>query len=251
MRTGKPRLAPLTPPRNLTGELVARLSEEITSGRFGPNEQLPTEQQMIASFGVSRTVVREAIAALKAEGLVESRQGAGVFVASNPQRPFRIDPLGIRCVGDVLQLMELRITVEVAAAGLAAERRSAAQLRAIRQSLKAFERAVRADDDAVDADFGFHCAIGAATNNRFYVSFLGYLGSFIIPRRSIDFEVGSDADSHGYLEGVLAEHRAVADAIKARDVEGARRAMRTHLERGQRRYSHIDPALPVTGIGSR
>ena len=79
MAEEKPRLQPLRPPRNLTGELVRRLSEEIISGRFVSNQQLPTEQDMIASFGVSRTVVREAIAALKAEGLVESRQGAGVF----------------------------------------------------------------------------------------------------------------------------------------------------------------------------
>ncbi len=100
MAEDKPRLRPLTPPRNLTGELVQRLTEEITSGRFVPNEQLPTEQEMIASLEVSRTVVREAIAALRAEGLVEARQGAGFFIAKNPQRPFRIDPLGIRCVGN-------------------------------------------------------------------------------------------------------------------------------------------------------
>jgi DNA-binding FadR family transcriptional regulator len=158
----------LTPPRNLTGELVRRLTEEITGGRFAPNEQLPTEQDMIASFGVSRTVVREAIAALKAEGLVEARQGAGIFVANNPRPPFRIDPMSIRCVGDVLQLMELRISVEVEAAGLAAARRITVQMRVIKQALQDFKRAMHASQAAVEADFEFHCAVGAATNNVFF-----------------------------------------------------------------------------------
>jgi DNA-binding FadR family transcriptional regulator len=235
----------LTPPRNLTGELVRRLTEEITGGRFAPNEQLPTEQDMIASFGVSRTVVREAIAALKAEGLVEARQGAGIFVATNPQRPFRIDPLGIRCVRDVLELMELRMSVEVESAGLAANRRTAAQMRAIRQTLQDFKRAIRADEAAVDADFEFHCAVGAATNNHFYLSFLRYLGSFSIPRHSIHGDDGNVRERRAYLEGVLAEHRAVADAINEKDSDTAREAMRLHLKRGHDHYRDLDPDLPV------
>src|SRR3546814_13206659 len=74
-----PRFTPLPPSRNLTEELAITLAERIRSGELAPAEKLPTEQEMIAAFGVSRTVVREAIAALRAEGLVESRQGAGVL----------------------------------------------------------------------------------------------------------------------------------------------------------------------------
>lgn len=241
----RPGFQPLEPPRSLTAALIDQLTEEITSGRLEPNERLPTEQEMISAFGVSRTVVREAIAALKAEGLVETRQGAGVFVAKNPRPPFRIDPEGVRCVGDVLQLMELRTSVEVAAAGLAAERRTATQMRAIERALRAFERAMRANEDAVDADFEFHRCVGAATNNPFYLSFLRYLGSFIIPRRSIHVRESSDDERHAYLEGVLAEHRSIADAIAARDVKIAREAMRRHLERGRDHYRDLDPELPV------
>src|ERR1700737_284497 len=82
---------PLPTPRSLTGELVARLTEDITSGKIPPGSQLPTEQELIAATGVSRTVVREAVAALRAEGLVITRQGVGAFVAETPRRPFRID----------------------------------------------------------------------------------------------------------------------------------------------------------------
>lgn len=242
----RPAFAPLDQPRSLTAALSARLTEEITSGRLAPGQQLPTETEMIAAFGVSRTVVREAIAALKAEGLVEARQGAGVFVAPNPQRPFRIDPAGIRCVGDVLELMELRLAVEIEAAGLAAERRTTVGLREIERTLRHFERARRAGADAVEADYAFHCAIGAATGNDFFLSFLRYLGSFIIPRRSIQILSDEGEEKAAYLGGVLDEHRAIAEAIRDRDRAAAREAMRLHLERGRDRYRSIDPRMPVS-----
>lgn len=236
---------PLDPPRNLTGEVIARLTEEIVSGKLGPSARLPTEQEMIAAFGVSRTVVREAIAALRAEGLVETRQGAGAFVAKDPRRPFRIDAEGPLNVSDVVDLMELRMTVETEAAGLAATRRTAAQLEAIAKALGAFERAVRAGEDAIDADFDFHCAIGAATANRYFLSFLRYLGSFIIPRRSIHVDDAAADARSAYLDGVVAEHTAIFDAIEAGDAAGASEAMRVHLSRGRDRVRRLDQDTAV------
>src|SRR6516164_11319657 len=122
---------PLPPPRSLTGELVARVADDITSGKIAPGSRLPTEQELIAATGVSRTVVREAVAALRAEGLVVTRQGVGAFVAETPRRPFRIETGDLQSLRDVIQVMELRTGVEVEAAGLAAERASAAELRRI------------------------------------------------------------------------------------------------------------------------
>src|SRR6478672_887147 len=84
-------IGPLTAPRSLTHVLIERLTAQITSGELTPGAQLPTEQELIAATGVSRTVVREAVAALRAEGLVLTRQGVGAFVADAPRRPFRID----------------------------------------------------------------------------------------------------------------------------------------------------------------
>ncbi len=74
---------PLVPPRNLKDELIDCLTAEIKSGALKPSDKLPTEQKMIAAFGVSRTVVREALAALRAEGLIDTRQGVGAFAASS------------------------------------------------------------------------------------------------------------------------------------------------------------------------
>lgn len=228
---------PLAPPRNLTSELTARLMEEITSGKLAPSARLPTEQEMIATFGVSRTVVREAISALRAEGLVESRQGAGIFVTSDMTlRPFRLDPDGLKTLQGVIDLMELRMSVEIEAAGLAAERRTPRNIADIEASLTAFERAVAIGDEAVDADYLFHLAVSKATQNDHFRAFIEYLGRHIIPRRSIHIGAGSDDDRRAYLGKVQAEHRTILGAIEAGNPGAARSAMRKHLREGRQRY---------------
>jgi len=231
------RFEPLTPPRNLTGELVLRLSQEILSGQFKPNEKLPTEQEMIATFGVSRTVVREAIAALRSEGLVESRQGAGVFVAGDmTRRPFRIDPHGLRTLKGVADVMELRMAVEIEAAGLAAERRSAEDVATIARALEAFEQAIREGDNAVDADYQFHHAVSQATGNDYFRSFIEFLGRHIIPRRSVHVDSQNPKAQKAYLTKVHKEHQAIHRAIEQADARAARRTMRRHLKQGRDRY---------------
>src|ERR1700751_1124197 len=99
-------IQPLSAPRSLASELVARLTDDITSGKIPPGSRLPTEQELIAATGVSRTVVREAVAALRAEWLVVTRQGVGAFVPENARRPLRIAfdrlsplPAGRGCMG--------------------------------------------------------------------------------------------------------------------------------------------------------
>jgi len=108
-------LRPLEASRGLPGELVARLTADIVSGKLLPGSRLPTEQEMIAATGVSRTVVREAVAALKADRLVVTRQGVGAFVADHVRRPFRVDFDEHSPLREVLNVMELRTGVEVEA----------------------------------------------------------------------------------------------------------------------------------------
>jgi len=231
---------PLRASRNLTDELIHRLSEEITAGNLSPSARLPTEQEMMANFGVSRTVVREAIAVLRAEGLVQTRQGSGAFVAPDlRRRPFRIDPEGLRSIDEVVNVMELRIAVESEAAGLAATRRSDADLKEIAATQRAFAEAIERGENAVDADYAFHCAIGAATGNGYFTSFLGFLGRLIIPRRSVHVDAEKPDLMRRYLRRVLAEHEAIERAIAAGDAVAARRAMRNHLKRGAERYRRL------------
>src|SRR5229473_392951 len=140
-------IRPLSAPRSLTGELVARLTDDITSGKIAPGSQLPTEQELIAATGVSRTVVREAVAALRAEGLVVTRQGVGAFVPENARRPLRIDFDQLSPLRAVLDVMELRTGIEIEAAGLAAARASTTQIRKIVHCFESIGGAIKRGED--------------------------------------------------------------------------------------------------------
>jgi GntR family transcriptional repressor for pyruvate dehydrogenase complex len=128
------------------------------------------------------------------------------------------------------------MSVAVAAAGRAAERRTPANIADIEQSLGEFERAVTGGDDAVDADYLFHLAVSKATQNDYFRSFIEYLGRHIIPRRSVHIGAQSNDDRQAYLAKVLAEHRSLLAAIEAGDPRAARAAMRKHLSEGRDRY---------------
>src|SRR5262245_51206989 len=126
------KIRPLAAERKLSRGLFEQLAEQIKSGRLAPGARLPTEQALTRAARVSRTVVREAVAALRAEGLVITRQGVGAFVSAEPQRaPFRIEPERMQSLDDILSVMELRLGVEIESAGLAAERATRTQVRSI------------------------------------------------------------------------------------------------------------------------
>jgi GntR family transcriptional regulator, transcriptional repressor for pyruvate dehydrogenase complex len=238
--TPLPLLRPLGPPRHRAGEVAERLAAEIASGRFPRGSRLPSEQALTIAFGVSRTVLREAVAALRAEGLVETRQGVGAFVARDVQRrPFRIDPAELSSLGEVLNVMELRTGIEIEAAGLAAERASAVARRRIGKALQAIDAALRRGDAAVDEDFAFHQAIAAAAGNPYFSRFLEFLGRFLIPRQSIRIGLRHADDLRTYLERIQKEHRAIYDAIGAGNPGAARDAMRRHLVNGRERYRKL------------
>jgi DNA-binding FadR family transcriptional regulator len=237
-------IAPLRPVQSRAAELTERLAREITSGRLTPGARLPTEQDMMGAFRVSRTVVREAVAALRSEGLVETRQGVGAFVTRDVQRrPFRIDPGEVRTINDVLGVMELRMGVEIEAAGLAARRATAADRSRLERSLRAMDAAFRRGDSAIDEDFEFHLAIARAARNAQFERFLAFLGRFIIPRQSIRVAIQAPRLRTRYLDRIQAEHHRIFDAIAAGDAAAARRAMRQHLEGSLRRYERFAKAM--------
>src|SRR3984957_5581655 len=121
-------LRPLESPRSLSAEVVDRLAEQIMSGKLPAGAKLPSEQEMMKGMGVSRTVVREAVSALRARGLVITRQGAGAFVDRDTGRqPYVIDPDGLGSLDRVLDILELRVAVGSEGAGIASERATGAQ----------------------------------------------------------------------------------------------------------------------------
>jgi GntR family transcriptional regulator, transcriptional repressor for pyruvate dehydrogenase complex len=238
-----PVLRPVLPPRNLTREIAERIAGEITGARLQPGARLPTEQEMVTAMGVSRTVIREAVAALRAEGLVVTRQGAGAFVAPDVERrPFRLALDGLPSIAEVLEVMELRASVEVEAAGLAASRGSASSRRRVARALAAIDAALERGESAIDEDFAFHRAIAAATGNPQFPHFLEYLGRFIIPRQSIRVAAHLPEGQRAYLETFQREHAVICAAIADQDAAAAREAMRQHLGNSQLRYRRLAAA---------
>jgi DNA-binding FadR family transcriptional regulator len=230
----------------LAHELIERLTADIVGGKLPLGSRLPTEQALIAATGVSRTVVREAVAALRAEGLVVTRQGVGAFVADGARRPFRINPVELRSLREILDVMELRTGIEIEAAGLAAERASSADVRKVAGAYDAIQAAIGRGGSAVDQDFAFHCHIAEATGNPQFRRFLEYLGRFIIPRQTVSVAAGSLADRRTYLATIQDEHRDIVQAIRAHAVSKARAAMRRHLLNSRKRYQRL-----ATELGER
>jgi GntR family transcriptional regulator, transcriptional repressor for pyruvate dehydrogenase complex len=213
--------------RNLAEQLVAILSERIHDGSLRPGDKLPTEFEMAVNEGVSRTVVREAISRLQAAGLVETRHGIGTFVlAPAPLLKLEVDPASIMTIRDVLFVLELRISLEVEAAGLAAARRSEQQLREMDEALACFEASITDSGDTVKPDFDFHLKIAEATENPYFIDVMRRLGTTTIPRQRIINQAMGDPN---YLRGIHSEHENIYRAILDRDPERARMMMRIHL----------------------
>src|SRR2546428_8168133 len=231
------KIRPLAAAHKLSRGLFEQLAEQIKSGRLAPGARLPTEQALTRAARVSRTVVREAVAALRAEGLVITRQGVGAFVSAEPTRaPFRIEPERLQSLDEILNVMELRLGVEIESAGLAAERGTKADVRAIAAALQAIEEMAREGKSAVDEDLAFHRAIAEATGNPEFARFLQFIGRHLIPRRTVSGLPERMGGRRVYLALIQEEHRRIADAIAAGDPKAARDAMRRHLTRSLDRY---------------
>jgi DNA-binding FadR family transcriptional regulator len=223
---------------NLTHRVTEELRRRIETGLIQPGGKLPTERALVDEFGVSRTVVREAIAGLRADRLVAARQGAGVFVLSRPADAPILPPIPNRSdrISSIIEALELRTAVEIEAASLAATRSSPAQQMRVREAFNEFARAVERGEGAEDADFAFHLSIADATNNALFHEFLESLGKRTIPRNQIR-NVG--VVSQEYLQRIVDEHRDIAEAICSCDADAASAAMRQHLRGSQERYKRL------------
>jgi DNA-binding FadR family transcriptional regulator len=218
------------PPRqSLTSMLIEAITERIQSGQYKRGDQLPTEKELIEEFGVSRTVVREAISNMKASGLVSTRQGKGAFVLDEGQRSFRISEENLSVVEEVLEALELRIAIESEAAALAARRRTPADLQRIVEAAEAMDRAIAAGESAVDFDISFHRAIALATGNRHFLGLFNYLGEVLVPRARVPTHQYDATTLRDYLQRISAEHHQIVAAIAAGDTDAARAALRMHL----------------------
>ncbi|MEX3690310.1 FadR/GntR family transcriptional regulator [Paraburkholderia sp. BR14263] len=229
------------PNRALSDTVAQQLLAQIDKGTFARGGKLPTEAVLALEFGVSRTVIREAISRLKNEGVVEPRQGSGVYVAAHGAiRPLRIDYAEAMEGGSVLQILAVRRAIEAEVAAEAAMRRTDADMMAIDAALKKIDEAVAEGRDGVAEDVAFHRAIASVTGNPYFLKTLTFLNQYleagtVITRRN-------EALREDFSRQVRDEHAAIAAAIRAGDPMAARNAAQTHMYNAARR-------LAEAGIG--
>ncbi|PLZ00762.1 GntR family transcriptional regulator [Burkholderia sp. WAC0059] len=223
----------------LADRVTRLLVDQIRGGHYPVNARLPTEKFMTELYGVSRTVVREAISRLKSEGLVETRQGSGTVVLDpKASQVFRLARNDQSPAVGVVRMIELRRGIEAEMAVLAAERRNATQMSAIRRALKAIDRAVQAGGDGVDEDLEFHLTISRAAGNPYFTELLSLLTHAL--QDAIRITRHNEARRADLAAGVRAEHEAIAAAIEARDPVAARHAAYTHMQATSIRIQQVD-----------
>ena len=220
--------------RSLTERAVEAISARIRDRRYPPGERLPTEPELMADLAISRTVLREALARLKAAGRVRTVHGVGSFVTS-PHSGFFPQIAGVATVADILAVLELRASLETEAAGLAAQRRNMTHLDLMQEAVRAFETCVDRGESAVEEDFRIHCLVANATGNRYFEDILRHLGTATIPRTRLNVAALAGESRTEYLRMSNREHHGIIEAIGRGDVAAARDAMRQHLTSSRER----------------
>lgn len=205
----------------------------INGENLAPGDRLPSEARLAETFGMSRTIVREALVRLAADGITEARRGAGSYVKRRPS-----ERLGTHVPLDglaaTLGTYEVRFVVEAEGARLAAQRRSHAELEVIERRLAALRAALLSSAPAHDEDWLLHRTILEATGNDAFVAIFDQLQEKVmrILRAGVDI---SRARPPQVIEAMMDEHDAIVDAIRVQDSEGAALAMRWHLSQGRKR----------------
>jgi GntR family transcriptional regulator, transcriptional repressor for pyruvate dehydrogenase complex len=229
--------------RGLAHDLVDALTERIRTNAYAVGARLPTEAEIINEFGVSRTVVRDAISRLQTTGLVVTRHGIGSFVQKqNAGAGFKVHPEQLKTLHEIVALLELRIGLETEAAALAALRRSEENLGEMRSALDRFAQAIELGGDGVEADYAFHAELARATQNIHFSQLFESLGSGQIPRAKLP-ATQQAGQRQAYLRTIHLEHESILQAIAQQDSEGARAAMRIHLGNSRERRRRAAQAL--------
>ena len=213
--------------------IAAEIMSLLDNEELVPGDVLPTETTLAENFGVSRNVVREAIARLKSDGVIETIQGRGAIVKPLSEREtFRIDMSALKQGENLSDLFELRRILEVEAAGIAAIRRSDTDLQVMSASIASMEGAAGFDEQRLEADALFHRTLGAATKNGYLGTIVDYLSSRLKETTKATDKIYQEND---LIAITIAEHRRIFEAIKARDYDRARAAMAHHLTHAAKR----------------
>jgi DNA-binding FadR family transcriptional regulator len=217
----------------LSDQVVDFLKSEMNRGLFGPGEYLTSEAELAAHFGVSRTVIREALGKLKYDGLLESSQGSKSRVAKlGAKRVFRMEELDFVNLEEMLYLYEFRAIIESEAAALAAKRRNDKDIEELGMLINQLDEAVEHAADGTDENIEFHKAVVRASKNVFISSFMDFFSGKIFDLVQSDRRHSKSA---GLPPGVQQEHIRIFDAVAAGDSKKARNETLRHLENAAKR----------------
>jgi DNA-binding FadR family transcriptional regulator len=230
--------------RNLREQLVEMLGGDIVRGRLQPGDLLPGEETLLARYSVSRTVLREALNVLSGKGLLDARPKRGTVVKPRSEWS-QLDPMVLAWRGNdtaasrskgldrnLDRLMEVRRIIEPAASALAAERGTVKDLVRLSAAYDAMESAGGDVQAFMDADLAFHVACLEAAHNEFLLPIAHAIRTELMTSMRV---TNRDADENRRVS--LPLHRAIRDAIVARDPDAARLAMQRHLDDTERRRS--------------
>ncbi|MGB9483554.1 MAG: FadR/GntR family transcriptional regulator, partial [Candidatus Dormiibacterota bacterium] len=222
--------------RRNTYQLVAEaISRAITEGRLAAGDRLPSERDLGETYSVGRSSTREAIRVLESQGLVrtDGRGGYLVMDAGNLLRQAMGLLVDLERV-EISELFEVRKTLEIETAGLAAARRSAGDLDAIAGRIQEMAAGLADPVRYSEADIGFHTDLAAATGNRLTVRLMDAIRGAMTRAFAVAFQLPGNAQLS------LEEHRGIAAAVTACDPELARERMRSHLERVQAETAGVE-----------
>ena len=230
-----PEFPSIRPPQaaNRVDTVYAGIIEAMINGDYPENSRLPTETELAQQYGVSRPTVREALSRLRLDGLIASRRGSGSYVLRRPDRNIkRFAP--IESIADVQRVFAFRIALESAAAGMAAEQRSARDLEEINSALEQLNRVSAEEVLGVDEDLNFHLAIARASHNIYFVTALEMIGEQMRVGMNLSRSLSLEK-SRARRELVQAEHLEIVAAIERKSSFEAAEAMRLHLGSARRR----------------
>lgn len=226
-----------------TEEVVARVSELIRSAELKPGDRLPSERELARQLGVSRPSLRAGLRALSSMGVLRSRQGAGTFVADGPptldSEPLRL--LAALHGFSFNHMFETRSILEVGAAGLAAEHATSEQLATLADEIAEMYGSLNDPQEYLVHDIRFHRAIAEASGNPTLATLVEMVSAVMYERRRDTIE-----RAHDFSES-LELHQQVYRAIRARQPEEARAAMREHIVRAQRAFAleESEESIPI------
>ncbi len=220
----------LVRPPKLSEQVAQFLSDEITKGPFKAGENLPSEAELASQFNVSRTIIREALARLEFEGIVESRRGSKTKIApSHQKRIFRIGRIEQMDSYGLKQLYEFRAVLECATAAFAAKRRSKEDLAKIEACLNVLFETTRIGQPNLDANVEFHQLIAAASHNHYLIDFMQFLNGQIWEQIRGDQELRDQIKEKEAVLETHREHRAIFNAIARGDHQKAEEAIWEHI----------------------